>query len=109
MSWSDEIALELSRAEQAIAAGNAGRARTAARRAVGIAATEYQRIHPDKQYGKDFMRQVRGIAEDDSLPREVREAAARLQSRISQDFTSNSRDPLADATVIITFIEQSLL
>jgi hypothetical protein len=109
MSWSDEIALELSRARQAIATGNAGRTRTAARRAVGIAVTEYQRRYPQTKYGSDFMRQIGGIAEDGALPLEVREAAARLQSRISQDFTSDSTDPLSDATVIITFIEQALL
>ena len=109
MSWSDEIALELDRAKQAIAIGNAGKARTAARRAVGIAVTEYQRRHPLKKYGSDFMRQIRGIAEDGALPSEIREAAARLQSRITQDFTSDSTDPLADAAVIIAYIEHALL
>lgn len=108
MSWRDEIRVELDRAGEAQRTGNSGKVRTAARRAVGIAVTEYQKRVPGKQYGADFIRQVRGIATDDSLPIEVREAAARLQSRISQEFTSLSQKPLEDAMVIITFIERTL-
>jgi len=108
MDWLDEIELELRRGHEAEKSGNAGRARTAARRAVGMAVTAYQKHFPGKRYGNDFMKQIRGIAEDQVLPVEVREAATRLQARISQEFTSLSRQPLVDATVIINFIRQAL-
>ncbi|HEY6952376.1 MAG TPA: hypothetical protein VI758_08200 [Bacteroidota bacterium] len=108
MGWLDEVEKELGRAREAQRLGNAGRVRTAARRAVGLAVTEYQQRISEKQYGGDFMRQVRGIAEDTSLPEEVRSAAKRLQSRIAEDFTSASRQPLADAQTIIDFIQRAL-
>lgn len=108
MNWLDDIELELNRGRDAEHVGNEGKARTAARRAVGIAVTEYQKRLAVKQYGSDFMRQLRGIAGDQSLPHNVREAATRLQARISQEFTSPSRQPLADALVIINFIRRAL-
>ena len=108
MNWFDEIELELNRGREAERNGNEGKVRTAARRAVGIAVTEYQRRVELVRYGSDVMRQLRGIAGDQSLPRDVREAATRLQARISQEFTSPSRQPLADALVIIDFIKRVL-
>ncbi len=108
MNWLDDIELELNRGRDAERIGNEGKIRTAARRAVGIAVTEYQKQLAMKGYGDDVMRQLRGIAADESLPHDVREAATRLQARISQEFTSPSRQPLADALVIIDFIKRAL-
>ena len=108
MNWFDEIELELNRGREAERNGNEGKVRTAARRAVGIAVTEYQRRLEVVPYGADVMRQLRGMAVDQSLPRDVRDAATRLQTRISQEFTSPSRQPLADALVIIDFIKRAL-
>lgn len=108
MHWLDEIALELDRGQQAKQTGNDGKARTAARRAAGIAVTQLQNRVPEKRYGADAMQQLRGIAEDLSLPEDVRQAATRLQARVSPDFTSPSQEPLADARVIIDFIRQAL-
>ena len=108
MNWTDEIDVEINRGRDAEQLGNEGRVRTAARRAVGIAVTQYQRRYPEKQYGSDVMRQLRGIAEDQSLPGDVRQAATRLQTRISEEFTSPSRAPLADALIIIDFIRRAL-
>ena len=108
MNWLDEIEVELNRGRDAERVGNEGKARTAARRAVGIAVTEYQQQCAVKRYGDDFMKQLRGIADDPSLPADVREAATRLQTRISQEFTSPSRQPLADAQVIIRYFRQAL-
>ncbi len=107
VDWLDETEIELHRGMEAQRTGNAGKVRTAARRAVGFAVTEYQR-RGKKQYGTDIMKQLRGMAEDTLLPVEVREAAHRLQSRITRDFTSPSRQPLADAQVIIDYIRRSL-
>ena len=108
MNWLDEIEMELNRGHDAERVGNEGRVRTAARRAVGIAVTEYQRQRAVKQYGDDFMKQLRAIADDPSLPAAVRDAAMRLQTRISQDFTSLSRQPLVDAEVIIGYFRRAL-
>lgn len=108
MTWLDDIELELNRGRDAERIGNEGKMRTAARRAVGIAVTEYQRRFSPNRYGSDFMRQLRGIAEDASLPENVRQAAMRLQARITPEFKSPSRQPLVDAQVIIEFLRQAL-
>ncbi len=107
MSWREELELELSRGKQAADTGNAGKARTCARRAVGIVVSEFQK-GGEQKYGTDALRQLQGIAADGGLPSEVREAAGRLQSRIAQDFTSLSEHPLEDALVIIRFFGQKL-
>lgn len=109
MDWLDAIETEMRKGREAQREGNAGKLRTAARRAVGIAVTELQKQAGRKQYGADAMRQLLGVAEDELLPVEVRESAGRLHARIAQDFTSPSREPLRDAQVIIDFIKQSLI
>ncbi len=108
MSWVVELETELGRAVQAETEGNAGRARTCARRSVGIVVTEYQK-RTENKYGNDVMRQLRGLAADTGLPRGVRESAERLQSRLSQDFTSPSQHPVEDALVVINFFREKLL
>lgn len=108
MDWIDEIELELNRGREAKRVGNDGKTRAAARRAVGIAVRAFQKRSGNKQYGDDSIGQLRGIAADQLLPGEVRDAATRLQARISQEFTSPSRHPLVDAMVIIDFIRQTL-
>ncbi len=107
MDWLDEIEKELRRGMEGELEGNEGKARTAARRAVGIAVVELQR-RGKRQYGPDVLKQLRGIADDEVIPGEVREAADRLQTRLAKDFTSPSRQPLTDARLIIDFIKRSL-
>ncbi len=108
MTWIDDIELEMERGREAEHIGNEGKVRTAARRAVGIAVTEYQRRLSVNRYGNDFMRQIRSVADDLTLPDFVRESAMRLQTRISPEFKSPSFRPLADAQVIIDFFRQAL-
>jgi hypothetical protein len=108
VNWLEEVRLELQRAEAAKQSGNAGKARTSARRGVGIALTEFQRMHREKNYGKDFIGQLRGFSSDPSVPEEVRAAAERLGARLSPSFESPSRDPVGDANVIIAFIAAQL-
>jgi uncharacterized protein (UPF0147 family) len=108
MSWMDAIDAEFNRGREAAVQGNEGKVRTSARRAVGIAVTEYQRRLGSIRYGKDVMAQLRSITDDTTLASEVREAARRLQTRISPEFTSPSLRPLEDAMVIIDFIRQEL-
>ncbi|MEK6755885.1 MAG: hypothetical protein AABZ02_07015 [Bacteroidota bacterium] len=108
MGWIDDVKLELVRAEEAREIGNAGKARTSARRAAGIAISELQRRFPQQYYGEDFIRQLRSFAADATLPEDVRGAAARLHSRLSLDFESQSENPVADAMTIIEFIRERL-
>lgn len=107
MNWVDQLETEIGWGREAEAAGNAGRARTCARRSVGIVVTEYQK-RTENKYGNDVMRQLGGLASDTELPQEVRKAAERLQSRLSQDFTSPSEHPLEDALIIVNFFRQKL-
>ncbi|MBM4161750.1 MAG: hypothetical protein FJ217_11725 [Ignavibacteria bacterium] len=108
MGWADDVQQELARAKEAEESGNMGKARTSARRAVGIALSELQRRFPQRYHGQDFIRQMRSFAEDAALPHEVRSAAVRLQARISSDFTSPSLDPVRDAMTIIEYIDDQL-
>lgn len=108
MGWIDDVEIELARARAAAGEGNAGKARTASRRAAGYALDELGRRIPGRMYGEDFIRQLRGVAADEQIPEEVRNAAARLQARISTDFVSDSADPVQDARIIIVFVQQEL-
>jgi hypothetical protein len=86
MDWRTQAQAEFIRAEQARAHGNEGLARVCARRAAGFAAREY------------FTRQGRIIqtpsayvllnflAEDQSLPDELRRSAEYLTMRVNEDF-----------------------
>ncbi len=108
MGWIEDVYRELERGKEADRSGDAGKARTSARRAVGIALSELQRHFPQRCYGQDFIRQVRSFAEDATLPPEVQSAALRLQARISSDFTSPLLDPVRDAITIIEYLEDQL-
>lgn len=107
MSWTDNVEKELTRAREAKRLGNEGRVRVSARRAVSVMVNELQRV-TGKTYGSDAVRQLQALTEDASFPQEVRNAAGRLQARLSEDFASESKDPLADALVIIECIQRKL-
>jgi hypothetical protein len=108
MNWLDEVNVELQRAEAAERSGNSGKVRTSARRAVGVALLEMQSRIPEKNYGRDFISQLRGLASDMSVPEEARLAADRLQARLSPQFESPSRNPIDDAKSIIRFVTERL-
>ena len=106
MSWLEDVHAELQRAKAAERSGNAGKVRTSARRAAGIALAEFQRRFPEKNYGSDFISQLRGFAADITVNTEARAAAERLQTRISPQFESPSKHPIDDASTIIEFIRE---
>jgi len=108
MDMTSDIRRELRWAREALAEGNRGKARTCARRAVGIAATELQRIDNAFDLGTDFISQIRSIAADNRFPGDIRAAASRLQSRISQEFTSASIDPIHDAEIVLSELMKRL-
>ena len=109
MKWKDEIELELARARDAERNGNQGKVRTSARRAAGIAIVELEKRFPEKQYGRDFMTQLRSFALDPAIPEHVRNAVDRLQARLSPEFESPSKHPIEDAEIIVQFILERLL
>ena len=99
------IQKELNAGREASADGNAGRARVCARRAAGCALSWYATRNPDPEYKSDTIRQLTRLREDKSFPAAVREAALRLSTRISLDFTYPfGEDPLNDARLIIDHI-----
>lgn len=108
MNWRDEINLELARAGEADRNGNQGRVRTSARRAAGIAIREFEKRFPEMKYGRDFMMQLRSFALDAAIPENVRNAADRLQARLSPEFESPSKHPIEDARIIVGYILERL-
>ena len=108
MNWLEIVSLELQRGEEARRKGNDGRARTSARRAAGSAITELEKGFPEKHYGSDFMSQLRSFVRDPDVDQSVRDAAERLQARLSTDFESPSKDPIGDARIIIAFVVERL-
>jgi len=104
-----EIDDELHRAQEARLAGNEGRARTAARRAAGMAIEILVRRVPEKNYGNDFLHYLRGMMNDLTIPEEIRQAAEHLQARIDKNFMFPfSEDPIEDAQRIIQYVRQQL-
>ena len=104
MNWMEDIELEMRRAREAQQKGNSGKARTSARRAVGLAVEELQKRFPDTSYGRDFITQLRSLAADPALPQAARDAADRLQARLMPDFQSRSLNPVEDAAIILEYI-----
>ena len=98
------ILKELARAEAAFEKGDAAKARVAARRAVGIAITEWIRRSDKRNYPNDAMRQMRLFLSEEKLPLEVHNAVERLQARIDHAFKSPSSDPIHDAIIIINYL-----
>lgn len=93
---------EIAEARAVQTEGNIGRARTCARRAVGMALRDTLGIGPGLQtYAPTFIEGLRKLAQDNSHPGDVREAAARLTDRSKPDRTSASENPVRDAEVII--------
>jgi len=99
-----DIARELAYVREALSTGNTGRARTAARRAVGCALKHWLQKHHHSDYPADMMRQIRRFAAEPQIPPEIREALLRLEARISTTFESPSTNPLDDAVIIISYI-----
>jgi hypothetical protein len=109
MNWRESIEIELDRARVAQREGNEGKARTSARRAVGLAVEEHQKRFPEKAHGRDYISQLRSLAADPEVPQAAREAADRLQARITPYFASRSVDPVHDAEIILAYIHTRLL
>ena len=106
----EQIEKELSTARDALKVGNDGKARVCARRATGQAITWYLTKFPEKKWGSDAVTQLRFLTNDTSFSQEVRDAAIRLTTKISERFTYPfSTNPIEDAQLIIRWIESVMI
>jgi len=97
---------EMAEARAVQAEGNIGRARTCARRAVGMAMREKIGIGPRRNdYASTFINGLYRLAADQSFPNEIRTAAARLVDRSKEDRTSAAINPVHDAEIILKHFE----
>ncbi len=106
MNHPDQIEKELAKAEAALRDGNDGMVRVCARRAVGLAAEAWLERFPRKGWRGDALHQLRQIQQDLSFPSDIRQAAERLITRVTERNTAPfSTDPIADARTIITHLD----
>ncbi len=94
---------ELARGDEAFSAGNAGKARVCARRAIGLLIdglwTPTSHTAP---WPRDTLHKLRQIHEDEAFSLEVRQAAQRLTTKVTQQDTMPfPTDPMADARLVI--------
>lgn len=98
------LADEMAEARAVQAEGNIGRARTCARRAVGMALREKLGLGPSRNdYASTFINGLYRMAEDQNFPEAVRAAAGRLVDRSKPDRTSAAVNPVEDAEIILKF------
>ena len=84
--WQSEIQTEFERAELARQRNNEGQARVCARRAAGIAIREYlsrRGIRPPSTSAHDLLNFIK---EDPLLPADLRQTAAYLTLRVTEEF-----------------------
>ncbi len=86
MDGKAEIQSEFEKAEQARARGNEGQARVCARRAAGVAAREYLTRRGAPPRTSSAYDVLRLLADDPSVPTNVKEAALRLTLRVDEEF-----------------------
>ena len=99
----EHVDQELARGDAAFSAGNAGKARVCARRAIGQAIDSFwtPTAHA-APWPADTLHKLHRIHEDESFSLEVREAAQRLTTKVTQQDTMPfPTDPMADARLII--------
>ncbi len=102
----EAIEIELVRARDALSVGNDGKARVCARRASGVALRAWYRM-VERPNTPPAAQSLLNIACGDlTLPGELREAAVRLTTSITErDNAPFSSDPVRDAATIIALIE----
>ncbi len=101
-----QIERELARAEAALREGNDGMVRVCARRAVGLAAEAWLDRVPGKNWRGDALNHLRRISADETFPEDIRRAAERLMTKVTQrDTAPFSTDPIADARRIIAHLD----
>ena len=98
------IDAELNRGKQAQEEGNIGMARVCARRACGMSISFWLQDNPRNGYGESAMNQLRSIQADDTIPKEIKDAAERLTiSAADQSDSKITSNPMEDAKIITTY------
>jgi hypothetical protein len=101
----DMIHREFATAAQAAGLGNEGMVRVCARRAAGAAISYWRQTHRRVGWGIDALHQLQGLSAERTLPQPVREAATRLSTRVTPQFTSGfPTDPVEDSRIIINHL-----
>lgn len=104
----EQIERELALAETALREANDGKARVCARRAVALAAAASLERFPRPGGRGDAMHHLRQIQQEDSFPLPIRQAAERLNTKITQrDRAPFTSDPIADAKLIIAYLNST--
>ena len=107
MSRHEQIEQELAKAATGLREGNDGLARVCARRAVALGAQAWVTRGGRKPGPADAMNQLRKIQQEEAFPLEMREAAQRLLTKVTQrDQAPVSTDPIADARLILAHLDQ---
>src|SRR5512143_1597051 len=86
MDWQSEVQAEFDKAEEARRRGNEGQARVCARRAAGIAASEYLARRGERVRSHSAYDLLRLVSEHAAVPDDLRETAARLTLRVDEEF-----------------------
>ena len=103
----EQIEKEFETAREALKTGNDGKARVCSRRAAGQAITWFLTQNPRQGWGTDSMGQLSRLKNDPMFPQEIREAAVRLTTKISDRFTYPfTTSPIDDAQRIINHISK---
>ena len=101
----EQIEKEFTAARTAKEGGNDGKARVCARRAVGHTMSWFVSKYPRSGQRSDAMSQLQGIQNDPMFSQDVHDAAVRLTTKISGQFSYSSlNDPIEDAKTIINAI-----
>jgi len=85
--WKAKLEQEFARAADARARGNEGQARVCARRAAGIAAREYYARRGQPVRTPSAYDLLQHIADEADLSPEIKQAAAYLTMRVTEEFT----------------------
>jgi hypothetical protein len=101
----EQIEKEFATAKHAQEIGNDGMVRVCARRAAGVAIGYWLERNPRASWGMDAMNRLKNLQRDAMIPIDVRDAAARLTTKITEQFTSPfPTDPIHDSKIIINHL-----
>ncbi|MEO8231515.1 MAG: UPF0147 family protein [Ignavibacteriota bacterium] len=95
---------ELQIGEHAKEISNIGQARVCVRRACGMAIEHWLQFRPNKNYGANAITMLSKLQDDQTIPKNIRDAAERLTKKVDSNFeTGFTEDPLKDGETIIEY------
>ncbi|MCZ6800536.1 MAG: hypothetical protein O7F12_08620 [Nitrospirae bacterium] len=107
MNWQEQIEQELGQAASGLREKNDGLARVCARRAVGLTVQAWIERSGVRTWPVDVMNQLRKIQQQEIFPLELREAAQRFLTKVTQRCQAPfSTDPIADTGLILKYLDQ---